>query len=297
VTTEQLAGLEEQRDVLLKSLRDLDDERAAGEVTEADYATLKDDYTARAAAVLRAIEARRTAPAGRPRPAGAATRRRRAGRRPTATGTPRHPESRRPESRRPEGRRPRSLAITLGVAFAIAAVAGISVVLTAGGRDPGAPVTGSGPGGSSSTDKVAEALSLETQGRAVDALKLYDEVLADEPDNVEALAYRGWLLKRAGLADKALESLDRAVVVDPSFPDAHFFRGMVLFQDKDDPAGAAAEFRAFLANDPPPDFVADVQEVLARAEEAAAAKAAGTPVPAPAPAGGAPEPASTAPAG
>jgi len=288
--TEELAGLEEQRDVLLSSLRDLEKERAAGEIGDADYAVLKDDYTARAAAVLRAIEAgrvaaRRPSGAGRaragPARSGAAASGRTRTVRPAAGAAP-------GDSHRPT-RRQRSLAITLGVMFAVVALAGGSVVYFAGGRDPGAPVTGSLPEGSS--DRVAEALSLETQGKAVDALKLYDEVIRDDPGNVEALAYKGWLLKRAGLADKALESLDRAVAVDPSYPDAHFFRGMVLYQDKDDPAGAVAEFNAFLANDPPPDFVAAVQEVLGLAEQAVVAKAAGAAPPAdPAPADPIPTP-------
>jgi hypothetical protein len=65
------------------------------------------------------------------------------------------------------------------------------------------------------------------------------------------------------------------VAVDPTFADAHFFRGMVLLQDRDDPAGAVLEFQAFLANDPPPDFVDAVGEVLAQAQAAATAKAAG----------------------
>ena len=265
MTTEQVAGLEEQRDVLLKSLRDLEGERASGEIDDDDYATLKDDYTARAAAVLRAIEAGRSSSGPRrPIPTRAAANR---------AGT--EPTGRRRPGTIDAGRRHRSLAITLGVALVIAALAGTSVALFAGGRDAGQPVTGSVPG--SSSDRVAEALSFETDGRAVDALKLYDEVLRDEPGNVEALAYRGWLLKRAGLPDKALESLDRAVAADPTFPDAHFFRGMVLYQDKDDPAGAVTEFEAFLANDPPPDFVGAVQQVLAEAKVAAAAKAANAP--------------------
>ena len=141
-------------------------------------------------------------------------------------------------------------------------------------------MTGSVP--RSASDRVAEALSLETQGQAVEALKLYDDVLRDDPSNVEALAYRGWLLKRAGLPDKALDSLDRAVASDPTFPDAHFFRGMVLYQDMNDPALAVAEFEAFLANDPPQDFVADVQRVLAEAQAAATARAAPAPAPDPA---------------
>ena len=150
------------------------------------------------------------------------------------------------------------------------------MVLFSDGRDAGAPITGSVPDMSAGDSRVDDALALETEGKAVEALQLYDEVLASDPDNVEALAYRGWLLKRAGLPDEALESLDRAVAVDPTFADAHFFRGMVLYQDRDDPAGAVVEFEAFLANNPPPDFVDAVGEVLAQAQAAAAAKAAAT---------------------
>lgn len=47
--------LEEQRRFLLTSLRDLDAERHVGDIAEADYLRLRDDYTARAAAVLRAL--------------------------------------------------------------------------------------------------------------------------------------------------------------------------------------------------------------------------------------------------
>ena len=40
-------GLDEERDFLLNSLRDLEAERNAGDITEADYIALRDDYTAR----------------------------------------------------------------------------------------------------------------------------------------------------------------------------------------------------------------------------------------------------------
>ncbi|HVF14612.1 MAG TPA: tetratricopeptide repeat protein [Acidimicrobiales bacterium] len=287
--------LEEQRDVLLKSLRDLEQERAAGEIGDDDYVTLKDDYTARAAAVLRVIEARRSGPprTGTRPPGARGAGARRSGPRPAG----RQPRTG-PRGADKTGRRQRSVGITVAVAFAIAAVAGISVVLLASGRDPGQPVTGSVP--DPSAERVTEALSLENQGRAVDALKIYDEVLQGDPGNVEALAYRGWLLKRAGLPDEALESLDRAVAADPTFPDAHFFRGMVLYQDKDDPAAAVTEFKAFLDNNPPPDFVPSVQKVLAEAEAKAAAKtaaAAPPPEPAPEPGPGETSPAEPAPAG
>src|SRR5690606_14509656 len=64
-----LEALEEERDHLLRSLEDLEREFAAGDVDETDYVTLRDDYTARAAAVIRRIEAKRVdaEPKGPPR--------------------------------------------------------------------------------------------------------------------------------------------------------------------------------------------------------------------------------------
>ncbi|MEO7837244.1 MAG: hypothetical protein ABIS21_06340, partial [Acidimicrobiales bacterium] len=52
-----MVELEEERDFLLRSLQDLEREQEAGDLDEADYRSLRDSYTARAAAVLRAIEA------------------------------------------------------------------------------------------------------------------------------------------------------------------------------------------------------------------------------------------------
>ena len=69
VNPDRLAELEEERRFLLRSLRDLDAEHAAGDVDDVDYATLRDGYTKRAADVLRAIEEGKAAlpPAGGPR--------------------------------------------------------------------------------------------------------------------------------------------------------------------------------------------------------------------------------------
>ena len=54
---DELARLEEERNFLLDSLRDVERERAAGDIDDEDYATLKSGYTQRAANVLKAIEA------------------------------------------------------------------------------------------------------------------------------------------------------------------------------------------------------------------------------------------------
>src|SRR5580658_2201152 len=52
-----LESLEQEREFLLRSLADLDAELEAGDIDDDDYRSRTDDYTARAAAVLKAIEA------------------------------------------------------------------------------------------------------------------------------------------------------------------------------------------------------------------------------------------------
>lgn len=248
------AALEEQRDTLLASLRDLEKERARGEIIETDYRELHDAYTARAAAVLRALDARPVLRMGTANP------RRRAG---------------------PPGGR-RSMLLTMAVVLGVIGLAVGSVLVFAGERDGGQPLSGSLPGSAEDAapnDPLTQALEFERQGRGVDALKLYDGILRDDPDNAAALAYRGWLLKRAGLIDEALVALDRAVTVAPDFADAHFFRGKVLLEDRNDPAGAVAEFEEFLRRDPAPEMVPAVVKVLERARSAAAQEASPAPAP------------------
>ena len=282
---ETLADLEEERQFLLDSLRDLESEREAGEIGQEDYATLRDDYTARAAAVLRRIEA---AKASR-----LATRRAR----PRRHSGPTVRESGSPGTTSPissargaagGGRPRRRAALTVAAAVGVVAVAAVSVLGFAGDRVGNQQVSGrdlSTPAG-----RLAQAHVLESQGKAADALKLYDAVLREEPANVEALTYKGWVLARAGLTDPAMAALDQAIALDPRYPDAHFFRGMVLYQGRNDPAGAVAEFEAFLANNPPPDSVAAVRDVLERARRDAGMPSAAGPSTAPAPAGSPPPP-------
>jgi tetratricopeptide (TPR) repeat protein len=191
VTVSSRDELEEERDFLLSSLRDLEREREAGELSQRDYQALHDDYTARAA------------------------------------------------------------------------LTGSAVLAFSGQRNAGAPITGSLP--ETPSGRLQQALQLESEGKAADALKIYDDMLKADPRNVQALAYRGWLLKRAGLPDLAMAALDQAIGIDPRFPDAHFFRGMVLYQDRSDPAGAVTEFRLFLSNNPPQEMVPLVEDVLRRA--------------------------------
>lgn len=206
--------LEEQRDFLLRSLEDLERERAAGDVDEHDYATLKDEYTVRAAQVLRELEA------GHDRPA------------PTAGG----------RSRR------RALLVAVGV-VAFAALAGMLVSQALGRRDAGEVITGGIR--QSATEKLNEAGRRAATGDLVGAIELYDEVLATDPSNAEALTYKGWMQTLEGDGASGLSTLLAAATAHPTYPDVHAFLAIVFFRNGL-VSQAGRELDRLDALDPPP---------------------------------------------
>ena len=178
----------------------------------------------------------------------------------------------------PHPRRGRALVTVLAV-LALASLAGLLVAQSSGERVAGRPSSGSIDEGTS--DKLARAQQLVSQGEVLDAVKQYDAVLKEDPKNPVALAERGWVIRNAGLVDDGLAYIDRAVAADPSYPEAHFFKAMILWRDKGDPAAAVTEFRLFLANTSSSDAAAQVQPLLdqAQAEAEGRAPAATTTVP------------------
>jgi tetratricopeptide (TPR) repeat protein len=194
VDDDRRAALEEQREFLLRSLEDLEREHEAGDVDEHDYVALQDDYTARAAAVLRALAA--------PAP----TRRLPVGRRRLARGV---------------------VPAALVLAFAI--LAGVLVAQAAGRRDSGEVVTGGIR--QSITEKLNEAGRRGSAGEVEAAIDLYDEVLADDPANAEAQTYKGWLQTLSGADEAGLESLLAAATAHPQYPDVHAFLAIVFFRN------------------------------------------------------------------
>jgi tetratricopeptide (TPR) repeat protein len=247
---DELAALESERDFLLRSLDDLETERAAGNLEDDRYRSLRDDYTARAAAVLRSIEEGVDA---RPAPPPLSWRRR------------------------------------LVTVLAIVGFAGVAAVLLAGALGQRLP-SGSATGNAQSDRRqalqaqirqhpdsapahLAYARYLLNAGEAADAVAEFDTAARLDPNNAEPQAYAGWLVflaarsqsgdpqtaqppsgdvRKTGdvaaeLTATALRRLDRAVAADPDYPDAHFFRGMVLLRGVNDAAGAAGEFERYLA--------------------------------------------------
>lgn len=238
------AALEQEREFLLRSLDDLEREWAAGDLADDDYRALEDDYTARAARVLRVLEG------------GGAE---------AAAESPTPPAPAR-------GGRGRNLLVGVAVA-AFAAAAGLAVASASGSRLPGDTVTGEIR--ETSASKLQQAAALAGDGEVTEALRRYDEVLADDPDNVEALSERGLLLisvasatDRPALAADGRASIERALELRPGSPRGLFYRGLALRLEGDD-AAATEAFREALAADPPPALRQAIEEFLASIGEPA----------------------------
>jgi len=281
-----LASLESERDFLLRSIRDLDAEREAGNLDEERYRELKDDYTARAAAVLRSIEEGRDA---RPAPPPVARRRR---------------------------------LLTGGGILAFGIVAALALAAAAGTRHPGQTITGNAQSGSPMSNPTpstapgpaaggdqaggdqadaARRAALEKQvqdhpddpaahlvyaryllekGEATAAVKEYVATARLDPKNPEANAYAGWVSflaaqspnadpkTAAELTDRALSRLDAAVAIADDYPDAHFFRGMVRLRGKNDPKAAVPDFERYLALVPNGPLNEQVKSLLDQARRA-----------------------------
>lgn len=218
---DQLAELEEQRRFLLRSITDLDREHQYGDVDDHDYTTLRDGYTARAASVLRSIDAGKAEVLSRP------------------------------------ARRPIVLAAWIVGTLLVASLAGWLVARSSGQRLPGQSITGGLPGDEIAV-KLAEArelLGVDPQ----QAILRYQEVRDLQPDNVEALTYMGWLIAQSNtsLAASGAELLRGAIKLDPTYADPHCFLAITSarFLQPPDLDTARREAQACLDNNPPSQMV------------------------------------------
>jgi hypothetical protein len=236
IDPDELARLEEERRFLLRSLNDLEREHAVGDVDDHDYEELKDGYTARAASVLRAIEA----------------------------------------GQEPVGDRRRSPWKILSVMACIAGfaiLAGILVGRFSGTRL--STQTGSGAKADSVQAMIVDARGLLSTDTLA-ALKQYGEVLKVAPTNAEALAYSGWLSVQLGdssnsttLIDAGKDLLDRALVAAPTYPDALAFEGVVTFRYDNDAKRAVELFdRYFATPNLPPLLIGLVTQIDTEARQA-----------------------------
>jgi cytochrome c-type biogenesis protein CcmI len=226
----------DEREFLERSLADLERERAAGDLAEDDYADLKARYEAKLAAAAAAVPATTEEPA--------------------------------------RTRRWRPLVVTLAVVLVIGVGGGLAVARWSGARKPGETVTGTVP--STSAQQLAQAATLAGDGKVLEALKIYDKVLAENPKDVRALTYKGWLLRNVGvengetqLAAQGVSYIEQATSIDPTFSEAWFFRGIIYFRDENDTEKATQALKLALANDPIPEVATAARGLLAQIQKPA----------------------------
>ncbi len=252
--------LEEEKASIYRALRELAFDHEAAHLSDDDYRDISLRYEARAADVLRALDALGPAPAAR--------------------------EARAEKTPAPAprlGRNPVALAVGAIVILVFGVVLGLSVgrftepdpgaaapsrsagpmvasepppgpAPSAGGVGPGAA---SGGGAGTATGKAIPPEMLAgmlraarqslAEGRYQEAIAAYQAVLKREPRNVDAMTHLGLIVAIGGHADTALETWDKALGIDPEYAPAHLYRGEVLFEVKHDYPGAIQAWKRFVA--------------------------------------------------
>ena len=173
-------------------------------------------------------------------------------------------------------RRWRNAAVWTVAIVAVAGAAGLLVARSSGSRGADGSITGEIR--STAREMIFEAQRRLGDGDMAGAIAAYDEALAIQPSNVEALTYRGWLTSRQGDRVAGARYLDDAIAVDPAYPDARLFRAIVALEQGDG-AQAAQELAVFDSLDPPPyaeQLLSQsmVRERVAQARDEAALQAA-----------------------
>jgi hypothetical protein len=225
VNPDQLAAADEERRFLLRSITDLDREHQYGDVDEHDYIALRDGYTARAATVLRSIEAGHLALAAR------------------------------------KPKRAKVIAAWVIGTVALASLSGWLVARSSGQRLPGQSLSG-GIAGDEVATKLAEARQL-LGADPLQAIIRYQQVRELQPDNVEALTYMGWLMAQTDpqTLPLGIERLREAISIDPTYADPHCFLAITSarFVTPPDLDTARTEAKACQDNNPPAEMVGLIQ--------------------------------------
>jgi cytochrome c-type biogenesis protein CcmH/NrfG len=244
VTPEARADLERERDFLLRSLDDLDDERAAGNIDDGTYDTLHADYTARASVAIRELQgADVQLPDDEPRVS--VTRR----------------------------------VLTVGSIIAFCVVIAVLLAHAVGERAPGQTITGNNQVANGTVTTVDAGAALKAAADASprdysariayaryllgaqdypNAIVEYTAATGIDPKQPEPYAYRGWLTSlvaaqvtdqttKAQLVQRATSDLDHAISLDKTYPDPYVFEGLMLMNVEQKPAQAVPLFQEFLA--------------------------------------------------
>lgn len=254
--------LEDRRTALERSLDDLEEAHASGALDGPSFERLREQTRERLARVNRALERRSSDAASAVATAGRASA----------------------SSRRTDRRVP-AWAVALLVGAAV-----IAVAISALSRDA-QPTTSAEAAASGGTedplvfferrvedhpDDLAARLDLAHRyldaGRIEESLAQYAAALDLDPDDAEAHAHVGMILYLSDRPQEALESVDRALATDPRYPEALFFRGVILLRGLERPREAIDAFEAYLDAAPFGVERDNAKELIAEAEEALATR-------------------------
>lgn len=240
---DRLAQLEEERDLLLRDLRELDTQHLDGEIDAPKYQALRDDLTARAADAITLIERGKL-------------------------------------DRPPKPARAQARFFAIAGIIVVAGLAGLLLSDQLAPRVPPAPPAAQEAGSEARIARLAAVVDarpddvparlalarlLLLEQDLEGALGQFDAVTELDPSHAEALTYAGWLATLQGDISGGLQRLDRAVAADPVYPDAHALRGLTLMRSEDR-AAALEELRHYLELAPNGPLAGQVQAVIERLE-------------------------------
>ena len=186
-------NVENEKYFLLKSLNDLDDELAKGDISQNDYLQLTRRYKRR-----------------------------------LVTLNIRKPSS----SQKPKLQNATKTWLTVVFLVAVAVVSGLAIANFSGERSASETLTGSIR--KSTVTKLQEAQQLLSDSKTwPQAIDIYEEVLEEQPSNVEAMTYRAWLSYRQGAASEPLiEEWNEVRLLNPEFADAIVFLTIALSDEE-----------------------------------------------------------------
>jgi tetratricopeptide (TPR) repeat protein len=271
---EERLRLEQERDFLMKSLDDLELEHDSGGIDDESYTQLHDDYTARAAAVIRTLR----------------------------DGVDARPP---PPVRSQRVARTRVAAVAIIVVFAM--VAGVSLAFALGARLPGQTSSGNTGGSTSTTNgtlgelakqinqlqaqvnaspddfdlRLQLARAYEVNGDVSNALKQSDAAITIDPNRAEGHTNAARLLflaseqvasesERDQLVAQALAGFDKAIEVNPDFADAYYFRAILYAFASHDYLRAQIDLQNYLVRAPNGQWATQARSLLAQVTKAAA---------------------------
>jgi cytochrome c-type biogenesis protein CcmH len=261
--------VEEEKAALYRALRELEFDHEAGHLSDPDYQSLRERYESRAGVLIAELD--------RLGPVVIETERPRRGERGGHVEAPAYKWTRHPA--------------TFAASAVVLVIFGVIIGVNAGRfteRDetftpPGARIPVPGPlpspvgpptvrlepGKPIPPEMLAGMLQAARQslfeGRYSEAIAAYQAVLKRDERNVDAMTHLGLIVAVGGHADSALETFDKALKIDPKYAPAYLYRGQVLYEQKQDYAGAVAAWERFMVLVPKGEDRDRVAELVARA--------------------------------